>query len=162
MRRVLVGMTYAYDVRDVGLVFGFSGLIGAIIQGGLIGRIVKKMGEERLARVGFVSMVIGYALVGFTHSLPALLTLIAFGGFGIAVTRPSLTTLITKSVGRKEQGAALGLSQSLNSIAQIIGPLTAGFLIEHRMLEVYGLTAAAFAVGGVILSRTTAPTEASA
>lgn len=153
---------YGYDVRAVGLVFGFSGLIGAIIQGGLIGRMVKKAGEERLALLGFGAMVVSYAFIGFAHSLPALLTLIAFGGFGIAVTRPSLTTLITKSVGRKEQGAALGLSQSLNSIAQIIGPITAGFLIEHRMLEVYGITAASFAVVGVLLSRGTVQAEAPA
>jgi MFS transporter, DHA1 family, tetracycline resistance protein len=153
---------YGYNIRDVGLVFAFSGLIGAIVQGGLIGHIVKKTGEERLALVGFGAMAISYALLGFTHSRSALLTLIALGGFGIGVTRPSLTTLITKSVGRKEQGAALGASQSLNSVAQIFGPLMAGFLIEHKMLEVYGLTAASFAVLGVLLSRRTFQSEAPA
>jgi MFS family permease len=79
------------------------------------------------------------------------LVLVAISAFGAAVTRPALTTLITKAVGRDEQGAALGVSQSLASVAQIAGPLMAGSLIEMRALTAYGLTASAFAVAGAVL-----------
>lgn len=151
---------FSYTVRDVGFIFGFSGFIGMIVQGGLIGRLVKRLGEARLTLLGFVSMAIGYGLLGFVFEVPALLGLVAIAGFGSAVVRPCITTLLTKSVGRSEQGAALGLSQSLTSIAQMTAPLAATFLIEHQRLVAYGLTAASFAAIGALLSFLPAPAPA--
>lgn len=151
---------FSFDVEKTGLVFGFSGFIGIVIQGGLIGRLVKQLGEAKLALIGFIAMSLGYGLLGFAYGLPMLLALVAIAGFGSAVNRPSITTLLTKSVGRGEQGAALGASQSLASIAQIGGPLTAGFLIEHHQLTAYGLTAASFAFVGALLSLSPEPASA--
>lgn len=140
-----------YGVRETGYVYGFTGLIGAIIQGGLIGRLVKHLGEEKLILFGFISMVVGFGLLGYATNLTILLSLVAISGFGIAVVRPSITTMLTKAVGRHEQGAALGVNQSLQSIASICGPLTAGFLIEHGQLVAYGLTAGGIALVGALL-----------
>ncbi|WP_437955324.1 MFS transporter [Sorangium sp. So ce119] len=142
---------FAFGVKETGYIFAFSGLIGGSIQGGALGRLAKRYGEQRLAVVGFATMVIGYGLLGAAYGLPALLLLVAVGAFGSAVVRPSITTLLTKSVGRDEQGAALGVSQSLASVSQIVGPIGAGWLIEHRALTAYGLMAATFAVVGLIL-----------
>lgn len=139
-----------YNVEKTGYVYAYSGLIGIFVQGGLIGRLAKKLGEAKLATVGFVSMAIGYGLLGWAIDLPRLLILVAIGGFGSAVVRPSLTTLVTKIVGREEQGAAIGVSQSLASVAQIIGPLVANSFIEARMLGAYGLTAGSIAAAGAI------------
>jgi DHA1 family tetracycline resistance protein-like MFS transporter len=119
---------FDYNVEHTGYIYAFSGLIGGVIQGGLIGRLVKRVGEERLALSGFIAMVLAYSLLGLTYKLPMLLVLVAIGGYGVPVNRPSLTALLTKCVGGDEQGAALGTNQSLASIAQIFGPLTAGFL----------------------------------
>ncbi|XYH94363.1 MFS transporter [Sorangium sp. So ce1128] len=142
---------FSFGVKETGYLYAFSGLIGGSIQGGLIGRLARRYGEERLALVGFATMVIGYGLLGAAYTLPTLLVLVAIAAFGAAVVRPSVTTLLTKSVGRDEQGAALGVSQSLASISQIIGPIGAGWLIEHRALTAYGLMAASFAALGVVL-----------
>ncbi|WP_437275600.1 MFS transporter [Sorangium sp. So ce375] len=142
---------FAFGVKETGYLYAFSGLIGGSIQGGLIGRLAKRYGEERLALLGFGTMVIGYGLLGVAYTLPVLLLLVGIAAFGAAVVRPAITTLLTKSVGRDEQGAALGVSQSLASISQIIGPIGAGWLIEHRALAAYGLMAASFAAIGVLL-----------
>lgn len=140
-----------FSAEQTGYMFGFSGLIGAIIQGGLLGRLVKRFGEERLAIVGFFTMALGLGLLGTVYSLGWLLVLVAFSSFGSSVVRPSLTTLLTHSVGPHEQGAILGVSQSLSSVAAIIGPIIAGWLIEHELLGTYGLAAGAFALIGALL-----------
>ncbi|MGK3986752.1 MFS transporter [Sorangium sp. So ce136] len=142
---------FSFGVKETGYLYAFSGLIGGSIQGGLIGRLARRYGEERLALVGFATMVIGYGLLGAAYTLPTLLVLVAIAAFGAAVVRPSVTTLLTKSVGRDEQGAALGVSQSLASVSQIVGPIGAGWLIEHRALAAYGLMAASFAALGFVL-----------
>lgn len=140
-----------FSAEQTGYVFGFSGLIGAVVQGGLLGRLVKRFGEERLAFVGFVTMGIGLALLGTVHSVPYLLLLVGITAFGSSLSRPSLTTLLTHSVGRHEQGAVLGVSQSLSSIAAIVGPIIAGWLIGHELLGVYGIAAGAFALAGAAI-----------
>ena len=113
---------FGFGSRQVGWVYGLSGLVGATIQGGAMKRLVARFGEARLAFLGFCSMAVGYPLLGLTHAVPFLVVLVILSGFGVAVVRPCITTLITKSVPRVEQGAALGTSQSLSSIARSSGP----------------------------------------
>src|SRR6185295_1274116 len=107
---------------------------------------------ERLALYGFLALGVGAGLIGIAYQLPMLVVLIMCTGFGISVTRPALTTLITKAVGREEQGAALGTSQSFASISQIIGPILAGWLIGQKQLAVYGIAAATFAFVGAVMT----------
>jgi MFS family permease len=142
---------FDYGPGAVGRVFMVSGLVGAVLQG-VLGRLVKKLGEGRLAALGFLTMAIGYPLLGINDSAPVLYALVCFAGFGVTVVRPSVTTLLTKSVGRHEQGAALGTSQSLASISQMVGQPLAGFLIGHRLLAAYGLCAGVFALLGALVS----------
>jgi DHA1 family tetracycline resistance protein-like MFS transporter len=142
---------FGFNVESTGWVYAFSGLIGGVVQGGIIGRLVKRLGDARLALIGFVTMAIGYCLLGLAYEIPVLLLLVAISGFGVAVTRPTLTTLITKSVGREEQGAALGVSQSLSSVGQILGAFVATGLIQKGLLGTYGLAAGAVALVGVVL-----------
>ena len=92
-----------------------------------------------------------HAALGWVYTLPALLIVVAVGALGNAVVRPSLTTLITRSVSPEQQGAALGVSQSLASIGQIIGTISAGTLIGRGLLPAFGLLSASFAVVGVLL-----------
>jgi predicted MFS family arabinose efflux permease len=146
-----------FGARETGWVYGVSGFIGGSIQGGAMKRLVRRFGEARLALLGFVSMLATYPFLGAARSIPTLLVLVAISSFGVAVVRPCLTSLITKSVGREEQGAALGTSQSLASVSQIVGPETAGFLIEHGHLAAYGFAAALFALVGALLSREPSP-----
>lgn len=144
---------FHYNVEQTGYVFAFSGLVGAIIQGGFLRRLAPRLGEERLAALGLLTMVSHLAL-GWVYSLPALLAVIAIGGFGVSVVRPSLTTLITRSVPTDQQGAALGVSQSLASLGQIVGTITAGALIGRGWLIGFGAASAAWALLGLALQAT--------
>jgi predicted MFS family arabinose efflux permease len=149
---------FGFNVEQVGYTYAFSGLVGGIIQGRIIGGLVKRYGEGKLALVGFVAMAIGYSSLGAIGSVPMLFVLVAISSFGVAVVRPCLTTLLTKSVGRDEQGAALGASQSVASLSQISGWLLATNLIEHQRLGAYGLAAGAFAFVGAVLRLQRDPT----
>lgn len=151
---------FAFGAKETGYVYAYSGLIGAFVQGGAIGRMVKALGEEKLSLYGFVGMVVGYGLLGFATNLWMLLVLVAIGSLGISVVRPSLTTLLTKSVERTEHGAALGVSQSVASISQMTGPPLATLLIAHGALLPYGFVMGALALLGAWLVRTTAATPA--
>ena len=72
--------------------------------------------------------------------------------FGNGVLRPALTSLITRAAGRHEQGAVLGITQSLMSIAQIAVPGFAGLLIEYGYLAGWALLSAVTALVGLALN----------
>ncbi len=127
--------------REIGYVFAFFGFIGIIMQGGLVGRMVKWLGEERIVALGFIGPLISYAALGFTSSVTQMLCVLAFGSVIGAGLRPALTSLITQSAGRREQGVIIGLTQSLMSIAQIVAPVIGGMLIQKHLLTTWAVWA---------------------
>jgi len=136
---------FGFGVEETGWVFAFAGFVGALAQGG-IGRVVRKLGEARLSVLGLAMVVVGMAAVSVAGSLALLLVAVAIHGLGSAVVRPTLTTLLTTSVGDSERGLALGVHQSLSSAAQTAGPLVAGALIASGALASWAWASAALAV----------------
>jgi len=140
-----------FGPKEVGYLYAYSGLLGLIIQGGLLGRLVRRFGESALARAGFLSAAAGLAALAFAAPIPLLLPAFTATAFGTGVLRPALTSLVTRRTDRREQGVVLGLTQSLYSLAQILAPLAAGFLIGHGALKSWALAAAAFSFVGFMI-----------
>jgi DHA1 family tetracycline resistance protein-like MFS transporter len=146
-------------VREVGYIFAYSGLLGMIMQGGLVGRMVKWMGEKKVVWIGFATAAVTYAAIGFTNTIGQLLCVTTFSSLGGAGLRPALSSLITQKAGRREQGVIIGLTQSLMSIAQITAPIIAGLLIDAsdkfhdgRYLTIWGLWGGALAGAALLFS----------
>jgi MFS family permease len=158
------GPRIPFGVRQVGFIFAYVGFLGIILQGGLIGRLVKRFGEVALVQVGFLSAAVGYLLLGETYTVPLLLVVATINSFGSGILRPAITALITQRVDKTEQGVVLGLTQSLMSIAQIAGPLLAGWLIDRRWLVAWacvaGVTALIGAAIKLVAPRTAEPARA--
>ena len=139
----------AFGPKEVGYVYAYLGMLGVILQGGLIGRLVKVFGEPNLVRAGFFCGMAGLAVLGFTYAIPLLLVVTAIASSGMGAVRPALTSLITQKAARSEQGVVLGLTQSLNSIAAIAAPAIGGLLIDHSLLSAWAWLAAG--ISGVAL-----------
>ena len=144
---------FLWQARDVGHLFAFSGFLGILLQGGLIGRLVKRFGEPALAAAGFASAAVAYALLGSAHSVWMLFVAATISTFGNGVLRPVLTSRITQVVGREEQGTALGIAQSLGSIAMMLAPPIGGTLIGGDHLTAWGGVAAGIAGCGLLIAR---------
>lgn len=151
-----------FGPREIGYVFGYVGFLGIILQGGLIGRLVKRFGESALVAAGFIALVIGYFGLGIASSFTLLMLTGTLAAFGNGVIRPALTSLITQQAGRQEQGVVLGITQSLMSMASIVTPIVGGLLIEKQMLTEWAWAAAGLAAIGVALSREGLPFYATA
>jgi len=144
---------HPFGPREIGYVFGYVGFLGIVLQGGLIGRLVKRFGEAALVAAGFVALAIGYFGLGIASSFILLMLTGTLAAFGNGVIRPALTSLITQQAGRSEQGVVLGITQSLMSMASIVSPIVAGLLIERHLLKEWAWVAAGLAAIGVALSR---------
>jgi len=128
-----------YDAFHNGWVFAFVGIISAIIQGGLIGRLVKRFGEPALVIIGsllFSASLFATPFIGPAVGLMGILLTGAVSSIGNALNAPSLTSLASKSAGAGEQGGVLGAMQSVASLARAVGPSLAAFLIYSALAHV--------------------------
>jgi DHA1 family tetracycline resistance protein-like MFS transporter len=121
---------FAWGPAQVGSVLAFVGVLSAAVQGGLIGRLARRFGEERLLLVGLASICIGLLVTPVTRTVPELLAGTAFMALGMGLTQPSISSLLSRAAGPERQGESLGVAQSAGSFARIVGPALAGMLFE--------------------------------
>jgi multidrug resistance protein len=121
-----------YDAFHNGWVFAFVGIISAMVQGGLIGKFVKRFGEPLLIIVGALLFSASLFAIPFVTAATGLLAILAIGAatsIGQALSAPSLSSLASKTASAGEQGGVLGVMQSVASLARAVGPSLAAFLI---------------------------------
>jgi DHA1 family tetracycline resistance protein-like MFS transporter len=128
---------FGYNAQHTGYLFAYVGLIAVIIQGGLIGRLVKRFGELPLVIVGALCFAISLFAVPFVGPAAGGLAALLVGGgvfsMGNSLATPALTSLASKSVGPGEQGTILGVTQSVASLARAVGPFLAAVLINSSI-----------------------------
>jgi MFS transporter, DHA1 family, tetracycline resistance protein len=144
---------HAVTPREISFLLGYVGFLGIVLQGFLIGRLVKRFGEAALVSAGFISLVVGYIILGPCRDIPLLIVVSTISSFGNGVLRPTLSSLVSQNAGPSEQGVVLGLNQALNSVAQIVAPILGGILIGQSQLTLWAWVAAAAALVGYLLAR---------
>jgi len=121
---------YGFDATTNGYVFALFGIISALVQGVLIGPLVKKFGEKKLISASILLLSIGFILFPLADSNLTFLPVVALIAFAIGVHNPSVITLISKNTPPEKQGGTLGLNQSMGSLARVLGPIWGGFFFE--------------------------------
>ncbi len=132
---------------ELGYIFMIMGLAGALVQGGLVGKLTKKYGEGLVIQIGIVISAIGFALILFVDSfLTAALFLTVFG-IGNGFIRPSVSSLLTKA-SPTGYGRTTGLLSSFDSLGRIIGPPLGGWLftITIGLPYILGIVLSVFAL----------------
>jgi DHA1 family tetracycline resistance protein-like MFS transporter len=127
---------YNYTPQQIGRLFVYFGLIAAIVQGGLIGRLTKQFGERKLLIAGLFVMLLASALVAEAANTTQLLLVVGLLTIGSALTSSLLPALISQGAAAERQGSVLGVTQSVGSLARFIGPAW-GFTV----LGAFGLAA---------------------
>lgn len=114
---------YRFDwgPKMVGYTLAIVGLAGAIVQGGLIGKIKIWLGERRMLLFGCAMGTIAFLLYGYVPSgywFWAVIPISAFWG----IANPAAQAIMTRHIAPNEQGRLQGAIGSLNSVAGIIAP----------------------------------------
>lgn len=126
--------------KEMGTLFAFLGIIGVVIQGGVIGRLVKFFGDANLIKAGVLISAIGMLLMLLAPNLILLYLATAVFQVGNFIMGPSSSSLVTQN-STGGQGASLGLFQSFGSLGRILGPVVGGLLYDINMLIPYAIGA---------------------
>jgi len=146
---------YQFDEESTGYLFAMIGLIGTIIQGGMIGRLVKKYGESRLATIGALFLMLSLFWMPLTAGVAAMVMACCGIAIGNSLLSPTLSGIASRSADAEWQGRALGLMQSMGSLARWIGPVLAGWLLAYDLdkgIAAYARTPFYAAAGFLLLT----------
>lgn len=157
---VAMETTFAFLGRDrfglaelkFGLVLTFVGVVMIIVQGGLIGPLTRRFGVGKVAVAGCVLMGLSLAALPLAPGLP--LAVAALGALAAAqgLTSPTLSTLTSKLAHENEQGAVLGVAQSLSAAARAFAPLGAGKLYDIVQGSPYFIGGGLAILAGLLLA----------
>jgi multidrug resistance protein len=122
---------YSFHASTIGYFFAFVGVILVIVQGFLVGRVVKRIGEHHIVPASLAIVAIGLLMIPATRSVAALLVANGVMALGMGFNNPSLMSLVSRYSAAEDQGGVMGLTQSLNSLARIVGPMWGGFAFDR-------------------------------
>lgn len=117
------------SAQEIGWMFAISGIVGALVQGGIVQRYVKHGREVPTMYIGlFVSGIGLFSILWSSNFITATIFMTLFGASN-TVIKPTLTSVITKetTVG---QGLASGLLSSMDSLARVTGPILSSILFQ--------------------------------
>lgn len=114
---------FGFGRRETSWLFVFVGIVLVVVQGGLLGRLVKRFGERRLIISGIFLMTLGLVLLPLTHrSVPWLLAGLFLLAVGQGIHNPSSLGLLSRLTGEGSQGSVIGVSRSFGALSRSIGP----------------------------------------
>ncbi|HML10328.1 MAG TPA: MFS transporter [Stellaceae bacterium] len=119
---------FGWGPAQIGYIFTYVGVLSAVMQGGLIGRLTARFGEEKLLIAGLVLIALGLVAIPVASDLPLVIVAVSFLAIGMGAMQPSLNSLISRRAEASEQGEVMGVAQSVASLSRVLGPLLAGAL----------------------------------
>ncbi|MGA9658955.1 MAG: TCR/Tet family MFS transporter [Asticcacaulis sp.] len=123
------GYRFGWGPKEVGIMLAVVGVNSAIVQAGLTGIIVKKLGERKTMFLGLMTGLISFIGYGLAPNWVAFCAFLPIGAFwGLAM--PNIQSLMSSKIDAKEQGALQGANMSLSSMATIFAPLLFGFTLS--------------------------------
>jgi MFS transporter, DHA1 family, tetracycline resistance protein len=128
---------FGYGADGTGYLLAYVGVLAAVMQGVVFGRLASRFGESALIIAGSFLLVVSLFFVPFISSDTGglLVLLLGIAGFAVgnSIASPGLTSLASKTTDELQQGKSLGILQSAASLARVIGPLACGVLLNNAV-----------------------------
>lgn len=151
---ILIKEVFEFNLREVCLTYAFIGFTLALIQGGVVRPLSKRVPEIIMATAGAILEVIGFGVVilavtqGSTRWLFAALIIIVSG---FSCLQPSLNSLLSRRSDPEKQGVILGLGQSINALARILGSAIGIPILMYQITAPYWLSGILMSIGAVLI-----------
>jgi DHA1 family tetracycline resistance protein-like MFS transporter len=139
------------DSKEMGLLLMAAGVVRVLVRFLVFIPLLERLGERKTSMLGLSIFVVVYLLLGFVRNEFQFAMVLCTVSFAAACTRGVLTGFLSRAVKPWEQGKAMGTSASLDSFAQITGPLVGGIILDSLPLWMYGGLASAFALGAFLM-----------
>lgn len=119
---------FGWQATQNGYIFTYVGVLIVLMQGGMVGQLVKRFGERGVQIAGLALLAVGLGLLPFGVTLGMLLVALGLLSIGDGAVTPTNNALLSLATPPEAQGETLGLSQGMAGLGRMVGPLVAGWL----------------------------------
>ncbi len=155
---ILMKDSLGWNATQAGLIATTVGVVDILVQGVLVGKLLSIFGDVKLSISALILVAISYLLLGsialIASPILLLIGVILFAGSG-GLVENALRGLTSRMVGPREQGRVSGASQSMQSLAYILGPLFGGLVytqLGHFQTYASGSLIIALALASVVVA----------
>ena len=147
------GYRFGWDAKMVGFTLAMVGVASIIVQGGLVGKVVKAIGERKALLAGLASGVAALTIYGLAPQGHWFWAGIPFGAF-MGLFGPAAQALMTREVAAEHQGQLQGANSSLMGLTGLIGPLLFSYVLSWAIGagKGYGVPGAAYLLAAALLA----------
>ena len=128
---LLLSDRFAVTEANIGYFVMYLGGMGVLVRSLLLGRMVDRLGEARLSRLGIVILALGLAATGLATGYPMLAVGFTLMPIGTAFIFPCVTGLLSTVVASNERGLYMGVQHTFGGVSRVAFPILAGFLMDH-------------------------------
>ena len=133
---------FAWGPQQVGSAFAVVGVVAAINQIFLTGRLSRRFGEARVLAAGMALTMVFTALQAFSIGAITTIPCLAIAAWGQSIAWPNVSALISRNVDWEHQGQYLGLNNAVGASARLVGPSIAAFAFSDLSVNAPFITSA--------------------
>ena len=143
---LFVARRFGFDVSRTGYLFAGFGVLGVIIQGGLIRSVVHRLGDKRTFALGLACGAAGLAAAAMTYTVGTFTLALVPLAIGIGFGHPTMASLVSLVAKGDEQGRVQGTASAIESLGRTVGPVWGNSSLQH-----YGESAPYFSAAALLL-----------
>jgi MFS transporter, DHA1 family, tetracycline resistance protein len=122
---------FGFGVARTGYVFAAFGVLGALIQGGLIRIVVHRLGDKRTFIMGLAFGAVGLAAAAAAQTVTMFLLALVPLALGIGFGHPTMSSLVSLVAHGDEQGRVQGAASAVESLGRTVGPVWGNSSLQH-------------------------------
>ena len=142
---------FGFDASQTGYFFAAFGVLGAVVQGGLIRPVVQRLGDKPTFIIGIVCGAVGLVTATFAHSVGLFALTMVPLAFGMGFGHPTVSSMVSRAARGDEQGRVQGAASAVESLGRTVGPVWGNASLERYGDSMPYLSAAAFLVLTLLL-----------
>jgi DHA1 family tetracycline resistance protein-like MFS transporter len=149
---LVLAQQFGFDATGSSYFFCAFGLASIVFQVGVVGRMTDALGDRRSSNIGFVSLLVGFAIVPFAHSAPLAVVMVVFFSFGLSLVNATIPALLSANAPDNMRGTVLGAASSLESASGVVMPVLSTYVLQTggvtpTIAITFSLTTAALLMG---------------
>lgn len=154
---------FDFDAAHIGYLLSAFGFLGVLVQGAMVGPVVKRWGARPTLAVGLLFAAVGWGGSALTYSVPVFVAMLVPGAIGIGLCNATLSTLLSTAASPFEQGRVQGAAGALESLGRTLGPVWGnGALQVFGEGTAYGSAAVVLVAAAALTTRYRPPPRAAA
>ena len=143
---------FGFDAPQTGYFFAAFGVLGAVVQGGLIKPVVRRLGDKSTFMLGLAFAAAGLVASALTHSVAIFAATLVPLALGMGFGHPTVSSMVSRAGRGDEQGRVQGAASAVESLGRTLGPVWGNASLQHYGEGTPYFSAAAFLAMTLLLS----------